>query len=142
MTRNPDPLEKGTPVGGQSLLENVSLPAAVIFNSALTRNIAWMQRFADDHGARLAPHGKTTMTPALFRRQLDAGAWGITLATATQCAVAFEHDVKRLLMANQLVGTPNMAIIAGLVERGADYCCVVDSAANVAALDRFFGERG
>jgi len=134
--------EKGSPVTGPSLLEDVSLPAAVILDSALANNIAWMQRYADDHGAQFAPHGKTTMTPALFRRQLDAGAWGITLATAVQCAVAFEHGATRLLMANQLVGAPNMAIVAGLIEHGADYCCVVDSAANVAALDRFFGERG
>ena len=141
MTRNPDPLEKGSPIDGQSLLENTSLPAAVIFDKALAHNIAWMQRFADDHGAKLAPHGKTTMTPALFRRQLDAGAWGITLATAIQCAAAFEHGATRLLMANQLVGTPNMAIVAGLIERGADYFCLVDSAANVEALDEYFGQR-
>ena len=141
MTHDSDPLEKGTPLDGQSLLENVSLPAAVIFETALAHNVGWMQRFADDHGAKLAPHGKTTMTPALFRRQLDAGAWGITLATATQCAAAFEHGVKRLLMANQLVGTPNMAIVAGLIERGADYCCLVDSVANVEALDEYFGQR-
>ncbi|HEX8779371.1 MAG TPA: amino acid deaminase [Rhodanobacter sp.] len=135
-------LEKGSPVTGQSLLEGVSLPAAAIFDSPLASNIAWMQRYADGHGARLAPHGKTTMAPALFRRQLDAGAWGITLATAVQCAAAFEHGVTRLLMANQLVGAPNMAIVAGLIERGADYCCVVDSVANAAALDRYFGARG
>ena len=135
-------LEKGTPLDGRSLLENVSLPAAVIFDRTLEHNIAWMQRFADDHGAKLAPHGKTTMTPALFRRQLDAGAWGITLATAVQCAAAFEHGVTRLLMANQLVGVPNMAIIADLIERGADYYCLVDSVANVEALDRYFGARG
>src|SRR5690348_16220270 len=134
--------EKGQPVSGQSLLENVALPAAVVFDTALAHNVAWMQRFADDHGAKLAPHGKTTMTPALFRRQLDAGAWGITLATAVQCAAAFEHGATRLLMANQLVGRPNMAIIAGLIERGADYYCLVDSAANVKALNRHFGARG
>src|SRR6185312_10984395 len=120
MTRNPPHLEKSEPIDGQSLLEGVSLPAAVIFKAALAHNISWMQRFADDHGAKLAPHGKTTMTPALFRRQLDAGAWGITLAHAVQCDAAFQHGVTRLLMANQLVGTPNMAIIAGLVERRAD----------------------
>jgi len=137
--RNP---EKGSPVTGPSLLEDVSLPAAAIFDSPLASNIAWMQRYADDHGARLAPHGKTTMAPALFRRQLDAGAWGITLATAQQCAAAFEHGITRLLMANQLVGAPNMAIVADLIGRGADYCCVVDSVANVAALDRYFGARG
>lgn len=142
MTTRSRHLEKGSPVTGQSLLDGVSLPAAAISESALANNIAWMQRFADEHGAQLAPHGKTTMTPALFRRQLDAGAWGITLATAVQCAAAFEHGATRLLMANQLVGAPNMAIVADLIERGADYCCLVDSAANVAALDRFFGERG
>ena len=135
-------LEKGTPLNGRSLLEDVSLPAAVIFDSALNHNIAWMQRFADEHGAKFAPHGKTTMTPALFRRQLDAGAWGITLATAVQCAAAFEHGVTRLLMANQLVGAPNMAIVTNLIERGADYFCLVDSAANVEALNRHFGTRG
>src|SRR5690348_234227 len=134
--------EKGQPVGGQSLLENVALPAAVVFDTALAHNTAWMQRFADDHGAKLAPHGKTTMTPALFRRQLDAGAWGITLATAIQCAAAFEHGVTRLLMANQLVGTSNMTIVAGLIERGADYYCLVDSVANVEALSRFFAGSG
>ncbi|MEW9572962.1 amino acid deaminase [Rhodanobacter sp. Si-c] len=141
MTLSARHLEKGNPITGPSLLEDVSLPAAVIFDAELANNIAWMQRFADGHGAQLAPHGKTTMTPALFRRQLDAGAWGVTLATATQCAVAFEHGATRLLMANQLVGAPNMAIVAGLIERGADYCCVVDSVANVEALDRFFGAR-
>ena len=142
MTRKPKPPGKGTPIAGPSLLEGVSLPAAVIFDAALRHNLAWMQRFADDHGARLAPHGKTTMTPALFRRQLEAGAWGITLATAIQCAAAFDHGVKRLLMANQLVGTPNMAVIAGLLERGADYFCLVDSVANVEALERYFAPRG
>ncbi|MBS0383655.1 MAG: amino acid deaminase [Proteobacteria bacterium] len=134
--------EKGSPITGQSLLDGVSLPAAVVFEAPLAHNIAWMQRFADDHGAKLAPHGKTTMTPALFRRQLDAGAWGITLATAVQCAAAFEHGATRLLMANQLVGAPNMAIVAGLIERGADYYCLVDSLANVSALGRFFGQHG
>jgi D-serine dehydratase len=136
------PVEKGQPIDGESLLENVSLPAAVIFDAALANNLAWMQRFAGDHGAKLAPHGKTSMTPALFRRQLDAGAWGITLATAVQCAAAFEHGVTRLVMANQLVGRPNMAIVAGLIERGADYYCLIDSAANVAALNRYFSKRG
>lgn len=133
--------EKGTPVGGQSLLHDVSLPAAVVFESPLLHNIAWMQRFADQRDSQLAPHGKTTMTPALFRRQLAAGAWGITLATATQCAAAFAHGVARLLMANQLVGPANMDIVADLIGHGADYYCLVDSVANVQALDRHFAAR-
>ncbi|RKR07366.1 D-serine deaminase-like pyridoxal phosphate-dependent protein [Kushneria sinocarnis] len=135
--------EKGALIHeGRSLLTDVSLPAAVIDEGALAHNLAWMQRFADHHGAKLAPHGKTTMTPALFRRQLEAGAWGITLATATQCVAAFAHGVSRLLMANQLVGRPNMALIADIIERGAQFYCVVDGIANVQALGAFFAERG
>ncbi|MDN3523199.1 amino acid deaminase [Halomonas ramblicola] len=134
--------DKGTMEAGPELLVGVSLPAAVIHEAPLAHNLAWMQRFADDHGARLAPHGKTTMTPALFHRQLAAGAWGITLATAPQCRAAFAHGVTRLLMANQLVGEANMAIVAALIEGGADYYCVVDGAANVRQLGRYFAARG
>ncbi|WP_227369635.1 amino acid deaminase [Halomonas sp. M20] len=130
------------PQTGASLLSGVSLPAAAIFEAPLAHNLAWMQRFADSHHARFAPHGKTTMTPTLFKRQLDAGAWGVTLATAPQCQAAFAHGVERLLLANQLIGAANMAIVAELIEAGADFYCVVDSTANVQALGRFFAERG
>jgi D-serine deaminase-like pyridoxal phosphate-dependent protein len=136
-------VEKAAVVGsGRALLQDVSLPAAVVYDRALQHNIAWMQSFAERHGARLAPHGKTTMTPAIFHRQLTAGAWGITLATATQCVAAFEHGVTRLLMANQLVGAANMALVAGLIAKGTEFHCVVDSAENVRALNDFFATRG
>lgn len=134
--------DKGSVETSPHLLAGVSLPAAVIRESALNHNLAWMQRFAEAHGARLAPHGKTTMAPVLFRRQVEAGAWGITLATAPQCRAAFSHGIKRLLMANQLVGEANMAIVAALIEAGAEFYCVVDSAENVRQLGRFFGDRG
>lgn len=136
-------LEKGAIVGsGRSLLQDVSLPAAVIHELPLLHNISWMQAFAERHGARLAPHGKTTMTPGLFHRQLEAGAWGITLATATQCMAAFEHGVTRLLMANQLVGAANMSLVAGLIAKGAEFYCLVDGVENARALNAFFAERG
>ena len=64
---------------------------------------------------KLAPHGKTTMAPRLFEMQLKGGAWGITLATAHQVMVAHAHGVRRVLMANQLVGKQNMRIIADLL---------------------------
>lgn len=134
--------DKGTPQTGTSLLVDVSLPAAAIHEAPLAHNLAWMQRFADAHGARLAPHGKTTMTPALFRRQVAGGAWGITLATAPQCRAAFAHGIQRLLLANQLIGEANMAIVAELIAAGAEFYCVVDSTANVQALGRFFAARG
>lgn len=135
-------VDKGSVELGPNVLSGVSLPASVVHEGPLSHNVEWMQRFAAAHGAHLAPHGKTTMTPALFHRQLQAGAWGITLATAPQCRAAFANGVTRILMANQLVGQANMAIIASLIEQGATFYCVVDSHENARQLGRFFAERG
>ncbi len=124
--------------------EQVSLPVAVLSESALRHNLAWMREFTEAYGCRLAPHGKTTMSPALFRMQLDDGAWGITLATAPQAQAAHAHGVRRVLLANQLVGSGNFDLIADLQARDPAFwfACVVDSADNVAALGRHFGARG
>ncbi|ART62983.1 amino acid deaminase [Kushneria marisflavi] len=136
------PPQKGSLILGDHLLTGVSLPAMVLHQKVIEHNIAWMQHFADHHHAHLAPHGKTTMMPALFSRQIEAGAWGITLATAPQCAAAFAHGVKRLLMANQLIGQANMALVAQMIEDGLDFYCTVDHADNVRALNDFFAARG
>lgn len=70
------------PQGIYSLInEEISLPTAVIKQSALSNNLNWMQKFADHHQVKLSPHGKTTMTVDFFTEQLNAGAWGITIAT-------------------------------------------------------------
>lgn len=136
-------VEKGAAPAGASLVRDVSLPALVLHRAALEHNIRWMQQFVSDSGAELAPHGKTSMTPALFRRQLEAGAWGITLATAVQTRAAYAHGVRRVLMANQLVGAPNMALIAELLADPAfDFYCMVDHPDNVADLGQFFAARG
>lgn len=136
-------VEKGTGQPGTNLVRDVSLPALVLHREALEHNIRWMQSFVSNSGAELAPHGKTSMTPALFRRQLDAGAWGITLATAVQTRAAYAHGVRRVFMANQLVGKPNMALIAELLADPAfDFHCIVDHPDNVADLGAFFAACG
>ena len=121
------------------LHEDLSLPSAVLYEERLRHNLNWMQRFITAHGVKLAPHGKTTMAPALFHMQLRSGAWGITLATAQQTQVAYLHGVRRVLMANQLIGKENMAIISRLLEDSAfDYYCLVDSAAQIDLLGAFY----
>jgi D-serine dehydratase len=139
----PPPAASGAVPAWNLLREEVSLPVAVLNQELMARNLEWMSRFTASYGVQLAPHGKTTMAPALFARQLAAGAWGITLATAAQCRVAHAHGVARVLMANQLVGAANLAIIGELLaDPGFSFCCLVDSPANVDALGRFYGARG
>src|SRR5579875_3926145 len=81
------------------------------------------------------------MSPQLFARQLLHGAWGITVATAQQARVAFEHGVSRVLMANQLVGRENLRIVYKMLETpGFDFYCLVDSADLIDQLGALFGE--
>ncbi len=130
-------------LGWNLLREDLSLPAAVLYEARMEHNLSWMQRFIAAYGLKLAPHGKTTMAPALFARQLEHGAWGITLATAQQVRVAYAHGVRRVLMANQLVGRENMATIARLLgDAEFEFYCLVDSAANVEQLGQHFSEAG
>jgi D-serine dehydratase len=122
---------------GWSLLrQDVSLPAAVILDSALDNNGAWMRRFLDLTGARICPHGKTTMSPQLFRRQLEDGAWGITLATVDQIRIARAHGVGRIIMANQLVERQGIRYVLDELKRDPDFdfYCLVDSAEGARLL--------
>lgn len=151
-----DPLDKGLGAldaacapeqiaaqGWNVLKEDLSLPGAVLSQSRIEHNLAWMQRFVNEYGAKLAPHGKTTMAPRLFQRQLAGGAWGITLATAHQTRAAYAHGVRRVLMANQLVGKRNMAILAELLaDPSFEFFCLVDAADQVEQLATFFGKAG
>ncbi|QBJ78549.1 amino acid deaminase [Aquitalea sp. USM4] len=131
-------------LGWNILREEVSLPVAVLRQSRMQHNLRWMQDFMQRYGVKLAPHGKTTMSPALFHLQLEHGAWGITLATAPQVQAAWQHGIRRVLLANQLVGKGNMGIIARLQQADPDFsfCCIVDSAANVDALGEYFAASG
>ncbi|MFA0523166.1 amino acid deaminase [Vibrio sp. 10N.222.52.C3] len=122
--------------------EDISLPVAIIKQSALTNNLNWMQSFADHHQVKLSPHGKTSMTPDFFRQQLENGAWGITVATPAQAEVAAMAGAKRIIMANQLVGKTNMAIIEQLIsEFDVDFYCCVDSSVNVQQLNQYFANK-
>jgi D-serine dehydratase len=136
------PLADVARLGWNLLHEDISLPVAVLSRDVLDHNLRWMQRFIEAYRVDLAPHGKTTMCPALFERQLRAGAWGITLATASQARAAYRHGVRRILMANQLVGKQNMAIVSDLLrDPRLEFFCLVDSPEGVDQLGRFFSDR-
>jgi D-serine dehydratase len=125
------------------LREDLSLPSAVLYQDKIEHNLHWMRQFISAYGVNLAPHGKTTMAPRLFDLQLKAGAWGITLATAHQTQVAYAHGVRRILMANQLIGRQNMAIIASLLrDPKLEFYCLVDSAEQIDQLGAFYSDLG
>jgi len=122
---------------GWSILSGeLPLPVAVIRESALASNSCWMRAYLEHSGARIAPHGKTTMAPQLFARQIEDGAWAITVATVQQLKVARDFGVGRALLANQLAGEAEIGYVLGELRRDPSFqfSCFVDSADNVAEL--------
>jgi D-serine dehydratase len=122
---------------GWNLLNgDLPLPVAVLKRTALDHNSRWMRRFLELTGARIAPHGKTTMAPQLFARQLADGAWGISVATVGQMMVCRSFGIGRVLLANQLIGAQETATVLGELRRDRtfDFYCLVDSADGVGRL--------
>jgi D-serine dehydratase len=103
--------EPGASLGREFLMP---LPLAVIKRAPLAHNLAWMQSFCQNRGIQLAPHGKTSMSPQLFQRQLLAGAWGMTVATVAQLRVAVEAGAQRVIIANQVLQAVDLAAIVAL----------------------------
>ncbi|MGF1770312.1 alanine racemase [Enterovibrio makurazakiensis] len=129
---------KGVPIGRQkqgrySLKdEQVSLPCAVVRQNAIENNLQWMQSFAHHHHVKLCPHGKTTMSPDLFKQQLEEGAWGLTVASPAQAEVAVMAGATNIIIANQVVGNVNMQMVADLIKQyGVVVYACVDSLSNV-----------
>lgn len=127
-------------LGWHALDGRLPLPLAVLKREALDHNLAWMQAFVRERGIDLAPHGKTTMSPQLFARQLEAGAWGLTFATVTQLAVGVAAGARRTLIANQVLGDADLAGIQALLQAHAGLRIVflVDSLAQLALIDAWF----
>jgi len=130
---------------GWNLLDgSIPLPAAVIRSSVLTQNLRAFQAYIDQAGAKLAPHGKTSMCPQLFDRQLEAGAWGMTVATFAQANTALKYGVKKLLIANELVGEAEIRALSAYQDTASDtlILSLVDSLAGVERLEAILTATG
>ena len=123
---------------GTNLLDGAfELPRLVLKRSALEHNIAAMAKFCIAHDVCLAPHAKTTMAPGVLRRQIESGAWAMTVATMQQLRACVSAGVTRALVANEIVN-PRAAEWLGRTlaahDGALEVLCLVDSPAGVARL--------
>jgi D-serine deaminase-like pyridoxal phosphate-dependent protein len=112
-------------------------PLVVLYNDALNHNAQVMADWCKEHGFSLMPHGKTTMAPVLWQLQLDAGAHGITLATAGQVRTGRSLGLTSIMMANALTDPQGLQHIAGeLDDPNFTFSCWADSVETIEAMER------
>lgn len=119
-------------------------PLLTLDHAAMSHNVRVMSAWVASHGLHLAPHGKTTMAPALWEMLTDAGAWGLTLATAWQAQVARSVGIGRLMVANAIVDPVALRWLAAELSAHADVeiSCWVDSLATVRVMEAVLREAG
>ncbi|MFJ3443254.1 amino acid deaminase [Streptomyces sp. NPDC086081] len=112
-------------------------PVLALSAERLEHNLRLMETYAARHGLAFAPHGKTSMAPQLFRRQIEHGAWGITLAVPHQVRVARAFGVRRVFLANELVDAAALRWISTELDADPDFrfVCYVDSVRGVELMD-------
>jgi D-serine dehydratase len=128
--------------GWKALGGDLSFPVVLVRRSALEHNIALMADYCRSNDVSIAPHAKTPIAPQFVQRQLEAGAWGITVANLHQCRVLRHFGAARLLLANEVVELTALRWIVDELERAPDFefMCLVDSVACVALMDELLSE--
>ena len=101
----------------QEIIEQFGTPCAVIDLDIVDRNIAHLQSLCDAAGLANRPHIKTHKSPFLARRQLDAGAIGITCQKLGEAEVMAEAGIEDILIATNIIGAAQSGRLAALQRR-------------------------
>ncbi|MGW7278459.1 amino acid deaminase [Streptomyces sp. NPDC054844] len=119
-------------------------PVLALSAERLEHNLRLMETYATRHGLAFAPHGKTSMAPQLFHRQIEHGAWGITLAVPHQVRVARAFGIQRVFLANELVDAAALRWVSSELDADPDFrfVCYVDSVRGVGLMDAALSDAG
>ncbi|WP_068787304.1 alanine racemase [Paenibacillus phocaensis] len=116
-------------------------PQPIIDLDIVDRNIAAMARRLKEHGLRHRPHIKSSKSVWLARKQIAAGAIGITAAKLSEAEVFVNAGIGNILIAYSIVGEVNLKRFAKLHAR-ADLLTTVDSLAGAEGLASVGRESG
>ena len=127
------------PSSGISVTD-IETPALVVDLDSMEQNLRRMAQCFQHRKAKLRPHFKTHQVIDLARRQLEAGAMGITVARLHQAELLVESGVRSILIANEVAG---VGMIKRYVElsRLAPVIIAVDNPNVVSDMARIAGDR-
>lgn len=118
-------------------------PLIALDDAAMRDNVALMAQWSGERGLELMPHGKTTMAPALWQRQLDAGCPGITLANMDQVRVARTFGLADIMLANAVIDPRSLRYLsAELADPDLSFVSWADSLETVERMQGALREIG
>ena len=115
-------------------LADVDTPCLILELDAFERNLRRLPESLRGRNVRLRPHAKSHKCPEIALRQIALGAAGVCVQKASEAEALVAGGVRDVLIANEVVGTAKVKLVAELNRRAHVAVCV-DDAGNVAALD-------
>ncbi len=113
---------------------DIDTPALLLDLEVMEDNVRSMAAFFADRPQKLRPHFKTPKTPEVARRQLEAGAIGITASKLGEVEVLSRAGLGPILLANQIVGAKKIERLFALPSRP-EIIVAVESEFNVRELE-------
>lgn len=119
----------------------IDTPSLLLDLTALEANLQTMAGFFAARHCKLRPHFKSHKCTVIARRQMQAGAVGITCAKLGEAEVVADAGIRDILIANQIVGPLKIQRLIELSRR-ANPIVAVDSADNVRMLSEHVSRAG
>jgi D-serine deaminase-like pyridoxal phosphate-dependent protein len=120
-------------------LPDLATPCAVVDRDVLDRNVATMAARTRDRAMALRPHAKTHKCWEIARRQLAAGASGLTVATVSEAEIFVGAGCTDLFIAYPLWADPRRSERLRDLAQRCSLRVGVDSAEGAVALARNTG---
>jgi D-serine deaminase-like pyridoxal phosphate-dependent protein len=125
-------------IGRRDARSRLATPALVLDLPAFTRNLAHMAARAAARGLKLRPHAKTHKSVEIARRQVEAGALGVSCTILAEAEAMVAGAIPGVLLTSPVVTDSQIARLVALARAAApgDLMVVVDHPANAEALSR------
>ena len=113
----------------------VDTPALLVDLDVMEANMARVLATCRENGVAWRPHCKGHKSPDIAKREVAAGAIGVTCAKLGEAEVMVAAGIREILIANQVVGAAKIGRLLALLD-SARVIVSVDSVANVEELAR------
>jgi D-serine deaminase-like pyridoxal phosphate-dependent protein len=124
-----------------NVLARIETPVLLLDEDRMSRNIVRMQARMNALGVKFRPHAKTSKCPDVVKRQLAAGAHGITVSTLKEAEQFHAAGIDDILYAVAIVPSKFDHALR-LIRAGLNLSLLVESVAAAKQLTQFGIEHG
>jgi D-serine deaminase-like pyridoxal phosphate-dependent protein len=121
-------------------IDEIDTPAVLIDLDRAIANIARAQAHADAHGIKLRPHIKTHKLPFFAKKQVEAGAVGITCQKLGEAEVMADAGLTDILLPYNILGEAKLARLKALHD-SIKISVTVDNEVSLAGLAAAFTDK-